>query len=718
MAKHNILLFSFACLVFSCIILLSCAATQSGNEYIVYMGALPKEVSYSPTSQHLSMLQQVFEGGNIENLLLRSYKRSFNGFTAILNDQQREKLLSMKGVVSVFPNQNYHLTTTGSWNFLGFPQTIKRDLVIETDLIIGVIDSGITPKSQSFNDKGIGPIPKKWKGVCKGGSDFTCNNKLIGARFYGSAESAIDEGGHGTHVASTAGGREVPGVSFFDIAKGTARGGVPSSRIAMYKVCGADGKCSGSDILAAFDDAIADGVDILSVSLGGEGALDFVNDPIAIGAFHAMENGILTSHSAGNSGPDASTTVSVAPWVISVAATTIDRKFITKLALGNGKTLIGSSVSAFSSNGTKVPIAEGTCSSGLGDTSAEGKIVLCESRGNEDSALQSGAYGIVSSVEESLNDVAFVSVLPATNLNSKDFALVQSYAASTRSPEAEILKTEILRDTNAPRVASFSSRGPNSVVPDIMKPDISAPGVDILAAFSPLAPPSSSISDKRRVSYSIESGTSMSCPHISGIAAYVKSFHPDWSPAAIKSAIMTTANPVNGSYNDLAGEFSYGSGNANPALAVNPGLIYNITADDYVQMLCNYGYDDEKIKQISGEASSCRGTSNPSLVKDLNYPALVIPVAPQRSFNIKFPREVTNVGSPSSTYKATVTPIPNVKITVEPSVLSFKSIQETQSFVVTVVGSVGSSQTEFSGSLVWSDGTHNVKSPIIVQLTS
>ncbi|KAL5061415.1 hypothetical protein RYX36_023152 [Vicia faba] len=682
------------------------------------MGSLPKEVSYSPTSQHLNMLQQVFEGGNIENLLLKSYKRSFNGFAAILNDQQREKLLSMKEVVSVFPNQNFHIQTTGSWDFLGFHQTIKRNPIIETDLIIGIIDSGIWPESESFNDKGLGPIPKKWKGVCKGGSNFTCNNKLIGARFYGNTDSARDEAGHGTHVASTAGGREVQGVSFFDLGKGTARGGVPSSRIAMYKICGADGRCSTSDILAAFDDVIADGVDIISLSIGGQSAIDFVNDPIAIGSFHAMENGILTSNSAGNDGPGASTIVSVAPWLFSVAATTIDRKFISKLILGNGKTLIGSSVNAFPSNGTKIPIAEGTCSSGLDKTLVEGKIVLCESGENDEPAFQSGAYGIVSSVQDSQIDVAFVSAFPSTNLNSKDFDLVQFYAKSTRSPEAEILKSEILRDTNAPRVAFFSSRGPNSVVLDIMKPDISAPGVSILAAFSPLAPPSFRISDTRKVRYNIVSGTSMSCPHISGIAAYVKSFHPDWSPAAIKSAIMTTANPVNGTYNDLAGEFSYGSGNASPLLAVNPGLVYNITKDDYVQMLCNYGYDDEKIKQISGEASSCRGTSDPSLVKDLNYPALVIPVAPQRSFNIKFPRTVTNVGSPTSTYKAIVTPIPNVKITVEPNLLSFKSVQETKSFVVTVVGSVGSGQTVFSSSLVWSDGTHNVKSPIIIQLTS
>ncbi|CAL5195213.1 unnamed protein product [Lathyrus oleraceus] len=714
MAKHNIFLFFFCV----SIIFLVCDATQSDNEYIVYMGSLPKEDSYSPTSHHLNMLQQVFDGGNIQNFLIRSYKRSFNGFAAILNDQQREKIVSMNGVVSVFPNQNFHIQTTGSWNFIGLPQTIKRDPIVESDLIVGVIDSGIWPESQSFNDKGLGPIPKKWKGVCKGGANFTCNNKLIGARFYGNTDSARDEGGHGTHTSSTAGGREVQGVSFFDLAKGTARGGVPSSRIAMYKICGSDGKCSSASILGAFDDAIADGVDIISLSVGGQDALDFLNDPIAIASFHAMENGVLTSHSAGNSGPGVSTTSSVAPWLFSVAATTIDRKFISKLILGNGKSFIGSSVNTFPSNGTKIPIAEGTCSDGLGRTSVKGKIVLCESRGFEGSVSQRGAYGIVSNVEESLNDVAFVSGMPSTNLNSKDFKFVQSYADSTRSPEAEILKSEILHDTTAPRVASFSSRGPNLVVPDILKPDISAPGVDILAAYSPLAPPSSNVGDTRKVSYSIESGTSMSCPHIAGIAAYVKSFHPDWSPAAIKSAIMTTAKPVNGTYNDLAGEFSYGSGNANPPLAVNPGLIYNITKDDYVQMLCNYGYDDEKIKQISGENSRCRGTSNPSLVKDLNYPALVINVVPQKQFNIKFPRTVTNVGSPTATYKAIVTPIPNVKITVAPSLLSFKSLNEKQSFVVTVVGSVGSSQTEFSSSLVWSDGTHNVKSPIIVQLTS
>ncbi|XP_058745582.1 subtilisin-like protease SBT4.3 [Vicia villosa] len=718
MVKYNVILFFFVSMVLSSITFLMCSATESGDEssklYIVYMGSLPNEASYSATSHHLNILEEVIGDIGVEDLLVQSYKRSFNGFSAILNDQQREKLLRMKDVVSVFPSQNFHIQTTRSWDFLGFPQSIKRDQIIESDLIIGVIDSGIWPESESFNDKGLGPIPKKWKGVCKGGANFTCNKKIIGARFYGNAKDARDEAGHGTHTSSTAGGREVQGVSFYDLAKGTARGGVPSSRIAVYKLCGPDGSCTGSNMLAAFDDAIADGVDIISISIGSDTAVEFLKDPIAIASFHAMEKGILTSHSAGNSGPSPSSTSSVAPWLFSVAATTIDRQFIDKLVLGNGKTLIGRSVNTFTSNGTKNSIAKVSCYDGFIETEVKGKIVVCESLGYEDSAFENGASGIVSNVE--LNDISYVSQMPSVNLNSKDYVLVQSYINSTKSPVAEILKSEIFHDTTSPRIASFSSRGPNTLVLDIMKPDISAPGVDILAAFSPLASPSENFDDTRKVNYSIVSGTSMACPHITGIAAYVKSFHPDWSPAAIKSAIMTTAKPVNGTYIDLAGEFSYGSGNANPRLAVDPGLIYNITKDDYVQMLCNYGYDNGKIKQITRDNSSCRGASNLSLVKDLNYPAIVISITSETPFNIKFPKTVTNVGSPNATYKAIITPIPNVKITVEPNLLSFKSFQETQSFVVTAVGRVGSHQHVLSSSLVWSDGTHKVKSPIIVQI--
>jgi subtilisin family serine protease len=123
--------------------------------------------------------------------------------------------------------------------------------------------------------------------------------------------SARDHLVHGTHVASTLGGRRINGVSYYGLAKGTIRGGVPSSRIAVYKVCNPN--CRDDNILAAFNDAIADGVDIINISIGNETAVDFLKDTIAIGSFHAMEQGILTVHGAGNYGPNSSTISSVAP---------------------------------------------------------------------------------------------------------------------------------------------------------------------------------------------------------------------------------------------------------------------------------------------------------------------------------------------------------------------------------------------------------------------
>lgn len=174
-------------------------------------------------------------------------------------------------------------------------------------------------------------------------------SKLIGARYYdlssvrgpspSNGGSPRDDVGHGTHTSSTAAGSAVTGASYYGLASGTAKGGSAGSRVAMYRVCAEYG-CAGSAILAGFDDAIADGVDVISISIGSPFAFDYVSDVIAIGAFHAMKRGVLTSASAGNSGLEGFTVCNVAPWMLSVAASSIDRKFIDKIVLGNGKTIV------------------------------------------------------------------------------------------------------------------------------------------------------------------------------------------------------------------------------------------------------------------------------------------------------------------------------------------------------------------------------------------
>ncbi|XP_031286386.1 subtilisin-like protease SBT4.3 isoform X2 [Pistacia vera] len=696
--------------------------------YIVYMGSLP-EGEYSASSSHQTMLQEVVDASSVENIMVRSYKRSFNGFAAKLTDNERQKLASMKGVVSVFPSTTLQLHTTRSWDFIGLGDSAKRNPSVESDVIIGVLDTGIWPESESFSDEGFGPAPKKWKGACKGGRNFTCNKKVIGARFYSSVEgvngTAIDDDGHGTHTASTAAGNKVKDANLFGVGQGTARGGVPSSRIAVYKVCSSTG-CPVADILAGFDDAIADGVDLLTVSIGG-GAVNFSQDPIAIGSFHAMAKGILTLNSAGNSGPFLGSTGSVSPWMMSVAASTTDRLFIDRVVLGNGTAIVGAAINGFTQNGKKYPLVigaqvssdcpppgdlscSGTC---LNSSLVKGKIVLCEQPTGDIAAHRAGAAGSI--IENSL--LSFVVSLPATSVTSSDYDSIIDYMDSTKSPQAEILKTEIIKDSDAPSLALFSSRGPNTILPEILKPDISAPGVDILAAFSPIAPLTADVEDKRQVKFNILSGTSMACPHAAGVAAYVKTFNPTWSPSAIKSAIMTTAFPMNETKTTDA-EFAYGSGHVNPIKAVNPGLVYDAFEEDYIRMLCSAGYNEETLRLVTGDNSTCPKASGKASPKDLNYPSMSSKVSLEKPFTINFHRTVTNVGLPNSTYKAQVFSSSEVGIEVVPEVLSFESKNEKKSFDVTVTGKGVTVTTIFSGSLVWSDGVHSVRSPVAVIATT
>ncbi|KAH9606404.1 hypothetical protein KSS87_004626 [Heliosperma pusillum] len=690
---------------------------HSWQDYIVYLGSISNQ--YSVSSQHISILEQAVNGRSIEETIIRSYKRSFNGFAAKLTEKEAENLRSAKEVVSIFPSRTLQLHTTRSWDFLGVPEPTPERLNAESDIIIGVIDSGIWPESPSFNDDGLSPVPNKWKGGCHGGTNFTCNKKIIGARGY--TEDVRDTEGHGTHTASTAAGREVEGASFYGIANGTARGGVPSARIAVYKACGVGG-CQDKDVLAAFDDAIADGVDMITISLGGS-SVEFYEDTIAIGAFHAMAKGVLTVQSAGNEGDEKASTASLAPWLFSVAASTTDRRIIANVTLGNGKTLTGNSVNAFELKGDKFPLLYGKGTTTVCEEAdakrclercldrrlVRGKILVCDYN-TALGVFRAGALGSLAVTR--FDNVSYIFPFPAATLNPSDFEALKSYLNSTESPVGNILKSEATNDTNAPFVAKFSSRGPNSIASDILKPDISAPGVDILAAYSPEASVSSP-EDKRSVKYSVLSGTSMACPHVAGAAAYLKSVHPDWSPAAIKSALMTTAAPMSPTKNPDA-EFAYGSGHLNPVSATNPGLVYDATVNDYIKFLCKSGCEPANIALITGNKNiSCPEEIDPS-PKDVNYPSMAALVDADKPFNVKFSRNVTNVGNSSSTYKANVISGSNIQVGVKPDTLSFKSLKETYSFDVVVTGKGFPYSSLATASLVWSDGIYTVRSPIVV----
>ncbi|KAJ6817274.1 subtilisin-like protease SBT5.3 [Iris pallida] len=297
------------------------------------------------------------------NVAIHHYSKSFRGFSAMLTPEQASKLQESDEVISVFESKMSELHSTHSWDFLGvkLPSKYGREVAFQSDVIVGSIDTGIWPESKSFGDEHLGSVPERFKGKCVTGQNFTqahCNRKIIGARYYSKGfevntpfesvglpffRSARDADGHGTHTASTIVGSITPNASLFGLASGRARGGAVGARLAVYKACWF-GYCSDADVLAAFDDAIADGVDIISISAGNNPPQPSIfQDVFSIGSFHAFRKGVVVSASAGNDGRPGSA-VNVFPWIITVAASSIDRKFNSYVFLGNSQILRGTSL--------------------------------------------------------------------------------------------------------------------------------------------------------------------------------------------------------------------------------------------------------------------------------------------------------------------------------------------------------------------------------------
>lgn len=694
-----------------------------------------------------------------------AYDTVMHGFAAKLTRAEAEAMEKMDGFLTIIPDAAMQLHTTRTPDFMGlssfsglWPASDYGD-----DVIIGVMDSGVWPERKSFQDTFLGLVPLRWKGLCEEGTNFSaalCNKKLIGARsFYKGYESATgpinetteyksprDGNGHGTHTSSTAAGNYVYGASLLGSAPGTARGIATRARIAVYKVCWLGG-CFNSDILAAFEQAVLDGVDIISLSVGGS-VLPYFLDPIAIGAYGAMEKGILVSCSAGNGGPSSQSVTNVAPWVLTVAASTLDRDFPAPVTLGNGKTYKGvslhngnqlsnqqliyaGSAALPGQNGSANLCMEGSLSSAL----VKGKVVVCDRGINARTAKgiavqQAGGVGMILANAEVNGDelTADSHLLPATIVGYQSGIEIKTYIAQSPNPTATLVFSgTVLGIKPAPVMASFSSRGPNLANPEILKPDITAPGVNILAAWTSNAGPSEQPEDDRIVEFNILSGTSMSCPHASGLAALLKGTHPDWSPAAIKSALMTTASELDntrnimldGSNSKFSTPFAYGAGHVNPVQALDPGLVYDLSVQDYVDFLCGLNYTGDSLATFTKGQYQCSKAAVSLDAGNLNYPALSF-VYTQDGTSTKYvssvTRTVTNKGLPISVYTVTATAPPGVTMVVEPTTLSFTRINERQSYKVTCAASSRNLDlvqiASSFGSLVWSDGTHKVRSPV------
>lgn len=473
---------------------------------------------------------------------------------------------------------------------------------------------------------------------------------------------------------------------------------------------------------------------MLSLSIGV--SVPFFDDGIAVGAFGAIQKGVFVSCSAGNSGPVNASLSKEAPWILTVGASTMDRSIRATALLENNGEFDGESLfQPKSFPRTLLPLVyagmngdqnAALCAPGsLNNTDLRGKVVLCE-RGGQIARFAKGhtvkdaggaAMILMNEETDGYSTLADAHVLPASHVSFSAGQAIKAYINSMSTPVAMILfKGTVIGGQDAPAITSFSSRGHSLSSPGILKPDIIGPGVSILAAW----PISLENNTNKKSTFNVISGTSMSCPHLSGIAALQRRAHPDWSPAAIKSAIMTTANLLNVN-NDLildermlpADVFATGAGHVNPSRATDPGLIYDIQPVDYVPYLCGLGYTDKEIAIIVRDPVTCASVSSIPEAQ-LNYPSFSLQLG---SASKTYTRTVTNIGKASSTYYIDIGLIPGVDVYVQPGTLNFTEVKQKLTYHISFGRSDKSINNIYvQGAITWVSKEHRVRSPISIEL--
>jgi len=701
-----------------------------------------------------------------------NYRYAFNGFAARMTEADAIALRKRGDVVNVWKDEIRKLQTDGSMNYIGLTEggeAWSKGLTGE-NVVIGSIDTGIWPEHPSFADtptqkkgnKGpdiaYGPAPAGFSssGCDFGPSDtnpygfpFDCNNKVLTARCYNKGfstgddpenvcggngseiiwwdfQSPRDADGHGSHTASTAGGNNgVPAVVDGEFL-GSISGVAPRARIAVYKVCWdgpdetvtTDDGCASSDSAAAIDQAILDGVDVINFSIGGSS--NSFSGPDDIGFLFAADAGVWVATSNGNSGPGAGTvgTPSGVPWITAVGATQDDGVFSSKLTVNTPESIAGVYDSVMAASdvtlGDTGPITD--------DVTLASTVTACTADGPNDpiSGIALVARGACSFTEK-FNNVAAAGASAIIVYTYEDTPTIIMSAPGTTIPgvmvnfvdgmtlagEAGVNATmEEVSGVN--RIAGFSSRGPNNGALDIIKPDLSAPGVGILAATTPWA-----AGDY----YMSINGTSMASPHVAGSFALLKQAHPDWSPAIARSALMTTARNglLKTAGDELADPFDVGAGEILPSDAVNPGLAYDVGFADYLAFSC-----DNNVQLVSDEdCAFLESAGFPTDGSDLNLASIGIGslIGSQT-----ITRTVTAVynDNGSRIFNVSVDAPPGIDVSVSPTTMKLRKGQSAD-FEVTFSVTADTVMDEWTfGSLTWADkgGQYAVRSPIAIYPTS
>ncbi len=718
-------------------------------------------------SKHDSVIQAV---GADTSRKIYDYSAALNGFAAVMTADEAAALAKQPDVAFVQKDRMLFKHTDTGPSFLGLDSLRGgpwTENINGEGVIVGVIDTGIWPEHASFADDGsyepLGiTLDSSVGDPCDFGNTshhpedkpFECNNKLLGARQFQTAydmyvgisskefDSARDDEGHGTHTAATAAGNSNIDAEIFGIPRGTVSGLAPRARIIAYKGLGENGGLS-SDLVAAIDQAVADGCDVINYSVGSDAAVLTAD---ALAYLFAADAGVFVATSAGNSGPEAGTIGSPAsaPWVTSVGANTHNRTFISDITLkGPGKApkkIWGGSVTKGITDFNLVD-AEGIADV-TGDTTGQCLNAFPEGTFKADDAVLCNQFdfGVLRSdrvafVKEAgggaviFHNSAIVSMTPTDNHPLPTVHLLHEVGNPLKSyikahpGQVKISFTQSTaryekqdRRVTSRVMASFSSRGPNPMAEDIIKPDITAPGISILAGASPVH---AGTAAQGQLFQSIM-GTSMSSPHVAGLFALLKQAHPEWSPAMAKSALMTSASchvlredgifPAD-PFDDGAGHVDVSPVDSHSAFS--PGLVYDARIEDYFGFLCAVA--PEVFVDPEETCASLASEGVPLDPSDLNLPSIGIATLVGRQ---KVVRTVTNVSGQADLFWAKLTVPKGFSATIEPRAVTLAP-QESATFSILFSGANAPMGEWRFGSLSWHSGKgkdkYKISSPIALK---